>query len=107
VQRQYRERTGVELSMDELVARARTGEPAARDAFDAFIDRFGRAVANLISILDPDVIVLGGGLSNIDELYDAGRAAVGRYVFNDELRTRICRNTHGDSAGVLGAALLT
>ena len=106
VQRHYRERTGVELTMDELVARARGGEPAAREVFDAFIDRFGRAIANLITILDPDVVVLGGGLSNIDELYAQGRTAAARYVFNDELRTPIVHNLLGDSAGVLGAALL-
>ena len=73
---------------------------------DDFIDRFGRALANLVNILDPDAIVLGGGLSNIDELYDAGRDAVLRYVFNDELRTPILRPTLGDTAGVIGAALL-
>jgi fructokinase len=60
----------------------------------------------VVSILDPDVVVLGGGLSNIDALYVEGRAAVARYVFNDELRTAIVRNMHGDSAGVLGAAML-
>jgi fructokinase len=72
-----------------------------------FLDRFGRALANVVSILDPDVIVLGGGLSNIDELYGPGRDAVATYVFNDELRTPIRRNLHGDSAGVIGAALLS
>jgi fructokinase len=51
-------------------------------------------------------VVLGGGLSNIDDLYDQGRAAVARYVINDELRTPILRNAHGDSGGVLGAAFL-
>jgi fructokinase len=107
VQQRYRARTGAALAMDEIVARARVDEPGARAVFDDFLDHFGRAVANLIAILDPDVIVLGGGLSNIDELYDQGRAAVARYVFNDELRTPIRRNRHGDSAGVLGAALLT
>jgi fructokinase len=106
VQRQYQSRSGTSLPMDEIVARARAGEPAARAVFDRFLDRFGRSLANLISILDPDVVVLGGGLSNIGELYDDGRAAVARYVINDELRTPIRRNVHGDSAGVLGAAFL-
>jgi len=106
VERQYRAAGGAAASMHAIVARARAGEPLARDIFGAFLDRFGRAIANLINILDPDAIVLGGGLSNIDELYDAGRAAVARYVFNDELRTPILRNRHGDAAGVLGAAYL-
>ena len=106
VQQQYASSRGTTLTMDAIVARARDGEAAARTVFDHFLDRFGRSLANLISILDPDVVVLGGGLSNIDELYDAGRAAVARYVINDELRTPILRNVHGDSAGVLGAAFL-
>lgn len=92
--------------MDVIVARARSGEAAARACLDELLDRFGRALANVIAILDPDVIVLGGGLSNIDELYTDGRAAVARYVFNDELRTPIRRHALGDSAGVIGAALL-
>jgi len=106
VERRYAARAGSPTTMDDIVARARAGEAAARAVFDEFLDRFGRALANLITILDPDVVVLGGGLSNIDELYDQGRAAAARYVFNDELRTPIRRNRHGDSAGVLGAAFL-
>jgi len=106
VQRQYQARGGAALAMEAIVARARAGELRAREVFDVFLDRFGRALANVIAILDPDVIVLGGGLSNIDELYDTGRAAVARYVFNDELRTPLRRHALGDSAGVLGAALL-
>jgi fructokinase len=57
-------------------------------------------------VLDPDVVVLGGGVSNLDELYEDGVAAVRRWVFNDTLETRIVRHALGDSAGVLGAALL-
>jgi fructokinase len=102
----YRQRSGLSVSMDAVVERARAGEAAARAVFDEFLDHFGRALANVISILDPEVVVLGGGLSNVDELYTAGRDAVARYVFNDELRTPLRRNLHGDSAGVLGAALL-
>lgn len=102
----YRTRSGEALPMDALIARARAGEGAATAVFEEFLDHFGRALANVISIIDPDVVVLGGGLSNIDELYDRGRAAVARYVFNDELRTPIVRHTLGDSAGVIGAALL-
>src|SRR5439155_1724503 len=71
------------------------------------LDCFGRALANVIDILDPDAVVLGGGLSNLDVLYTRGRDAVARYVFNDELRTPIVPNRLGDSAGVIGAALLT
>jgi fructokinase len=106
VEGNYRRLTGASLSMTALVAAHRGGDAAATQVFLHFIDRFGRAVANLIDILDPDVVVLGGGLSNIDELYSSGRDAVARYVFNDELQTPIRRNQLGDSAGVIGAALL-
>jgi fructokinase len=90
----------------EVGMRAAVGETAAAAVLERYLDRFGRALANLITILDPDVVVLGGGLSNLDALYGRGRDAVARYVFNDELRTPIVRNQLGDSAGVLGAALL-
>jgi fructokinase len=102
----YEACTRVRLSTEGVVEEARSGEESARNVLAAFMDRFGRALANVVNILDPDVIVLGGGLSNIDELYTEGRAAVARYVFNDELQTPILRPELGDSAGVVGAALL-
>jgi fructokinase len=106
VERAYRELTGASLPMAKIVEAYRSGDATATQVFVQFIDRFGRALANLIDILDPEAVVLGGGLSKIDELYTLGRDAVGRYVFNDELRTPIRRNQLGDSAGVIGAALL-
>jgi len=102
----YRAAGGPPLAAAEIAARAATGERAARDVVDRYLDRFGRALANVIDVLDPDVVVLGGGLSRLEALYDRGRAAVARYVFNDELRTPIVPNRLGDSAGVIGAALL-
>jgi fructokinase len=104
--RAYAASGGARLEPTAIAGRAANGDPAARAVFDAYLDCFGRALANLINILDPDVVVLGGGLSKLDALYDRGRAAVARYVFNDELRTPIVRNALGDSAGVIGAALL-
>lgn len=103
----HRAAGGPDCAASEVAARAAAGEPAAAAVLSRYVDAFGRAVANLIAILDPDVIVLGGGLSNLAELYGRGRDAVARYVFNDELRTPIVRNELGDSAGVLGAALLS
>lgn len=94
------------LDAAAIVASTAGGDPLAAGAMARFYDRFGRALAVVINILDPDVIVLGGGLSNIGTLYTEGRDAVARYVFNDELRTRIVRNQLGDSAGVRGAAWL-
>jgi fructokinase len=98
---------GPGASATDVGGKAAAGEPRAALVLDRYCDRFGRALANVINILDPDVVVLGGGVSNLDALYTRGRDAVARYVFNDELRTPILRNQLGDSAGVLGAALLT
>ena len=81
-------------------------DPECAEIMDEYVDRFGRALANLIGVLDPDIVVLGGGLSNIDELYSRGVASVARCVFSDELTTPIVKNQLGDSAGVVGAALL-
>jgi fructokinase len=102
----YRAAGGAAVEAPEVLRRAAAGEARAAAVVDRWLDRFGRALANVIDVLDPDVVVLGGGLSNVDALYDRGRAAVARYVFNDELRTPIVRHRLGDSAGVIGAALL-
>lgn len=105
IERAYETRSGTSRSVREIAARA--GDDAdARATLDLFIDAYGRAIASVIDILDPDAIVLGGGLSNLDVLYEQGPAAVARWIFNDEVRTRIVKNALGDSAGVLGAALL-
>ncbi len=71
-----------------------------------FTDRFARALASVVNILDPDVIVLGGGLSNIESLYRELPRLVARYAFSIEGLPRILRNRHGDSSGVRGAAWL-
>lgn len=80
------------------------------DALDAFIKvffrNFGRAMANLINILDPDIIVIGGGVSNFDSIYSEGRNQVARQVFSDYFTTPIVKHQLGDSAGVIGAALI-
>ena len=95
---------GQRLTMDEIVMQAHRGEPRCRAAFDRFLEDFGRCLGGLISILDPDAVVLGGGLSNIEELYSIGRDHVRRYAFHDDLQTPILKNELGDSAGVFGAA---
>lgn len=93
-------------TVPDVVRLAEQGDPLADAAMNRYLDRFGRALAVVINILDPDVVVLGGGMSNIDRLYTAGRDAVANYLFSDELRTPIVRNHHGDSSGVRGAAQL-
>ncbi len=97
---------GFPAPLAEVVRAARQGEVAARRVLDHFLERFGHALANVINILDPSCVVLGGGVSNIDELYTYGREAVSRYVFGREFCAPILRHQLGDSAGVIGAALL-
>jgi fructokinase len=105
MERAYEERAGRRMPLAEIAARA--GEdPIARALVDERMDLFGRAMATVIDVLDPDAVVLGGGVSNLPWLYREGRDAVARWVFNDELATRIVKHELGDSAGVLGAALL-
>lgn len=103
----YRRGGGAEgTTAAEIATRAAAGEPLATRVLDRYLAIFGRALANLIAILDPSAIVLGGGLSNLDVLYDRGRDEIARRLFNEELTTPIVKHTLGDSAGVLGAALL-
>jgi len=100
-------RTGEEVSTADLAARAEEGEPAAVETLERFEDRLGRSLAVLVNVIDPDVIVLGGGLSNIDRLYRTVPPRIEAHVFGDKFRTRLAKNQHGDSSGVRGAAWLT
>lgn len=105
LERAYAERAGSPLPLAEIAARSAT-DPLAAAVMNDLLDTFGRGLANVIDVLDPSAIVLGGGVSNIDLLYTEGAARIARYVFNDELCTPILKNALGDSAGVLGAALI-
>jgi fructokinase len=103
---QFERRTGRKLSGTEIADAAVAGDVDARATMELFFDRFARAVATLVNILDPDAIVFGGGLSKIDALYTELPARVERYAFTPESPSRIVRNKHGDSSGVRGAAWL-
>lgn len=94
------------LRAQQIVALAREGDAAAQAALDRYIDRLARSLAHVINVIDPDVVVLGGGMSNVEELYARTSAALPRYVFGNEASTPIVRNRHGDSGGVRGAAWL-
>jgi fructokinase len=89
-----------------IPARAAAGEPKAQAALARHVDRMARGLAVVINILDPDVIVLGGGLSNMAHLTEQLPLALRRYVFSDFVDTPVVRNRHGDSSGVRGAAWL-
>lgn len=102
----YERATGVRLDGQAIVDRARQGEVAAKAALDRYVDRLGRALAVICDILDPDVIVFGGGMSNTAELYDLTPPVVARYAFSDVFVTPIRPAKYGDSSGVRGAAWL-
>ncbi len=102
----HRLRTGQALEPEAIVAGMRAGDPDARRTYDLFLDRLGRGLAHVVNILDPDVIVLGGGLSDIDELYTDLPPRIAPFVFSDAFDTPLRRSRHGPSSGVRGAAWL-
>jgi fructokinase len=97
--RDHERTTGKRLSSEEI---ASLGD----QSLERYVERLARALAALINVLDPDVIVLGGGMSNVERLYTEVPALWGRYVFSDRVATRLARPVHGDSSGVRGAAWL-
>jgi fructokinase len=108
LERFYRSVSGRGARLPEIVERAAAGEGAARRTLRRLRDKFAVAIAAVIDILDPDAVVIGGGVGNIGVLYDAGtREAVQRHVFNPVVRTEFLRPLLGDSAGVFGAAVLS
>ncbi len=106
LEQRYLRETGKFRPLRELEADYYTGTPRTVEFMEVFFRDFGRALGGLISILDPDVVVLGGGVSKFDAIYDKGVEQVKHYVFNDELLTPILKHRIGDSAGVIGAALI-
>ena len=99
-------RTGATVTGEGIVAAMRAGEGAAQATFAAWLDRLGRSVAHVVNILDPDVIVIGGGLSRLPEMIERLPAAVAPHVFSDAFDTPIRPSLHGDASGVRGAAWL-
>lgn len=103
----YFNETGNRKPLKDIVALAESKvDPTAQKTMIRLIEFFGKAVSVIINILDPDVIVIGGGVGNIDMLYDRGIDSVQHYVFNNRLDTPIVQPRLGDSAGVIGAAFL-
>lgn len=98
--------TDLGRSAPEVVEAARSGDRTARESLDRYVDRLARSLATVINLLDPEVVVLGGGMSNVIELYDEVPARLTDHVFGGEVATRLVRNRHGDSSGVRGAAML-
>jgi fructokinase len=104
--RDYRSRAGRHLTAKEIALAAAGGDKCAHECLTVYQDRLARSLAVVINLLDPDVIVLGGGLSNTEQLYAGLSALVAIYAFSDGLDTPIVPAAHGDSSGVRGAAWL-
>jgi len=107
LERFYREQGGEAIRLPEISLRAKGGEKLALQTLERLREKFAESIAAVINILDPDAIVIGGGVGNIPLLYEEQtRESLLAHIFNKELRTRILPPTLGDSAGVFGAALL-
>jgi fructokinase len=105
-QREYVAETGERLGAPAIIEAARAGNAAASAAVDRYVDRLGRTLAMICNLVDPDTIVLGGGLSNVTELYSRLPQKIREFVFSDTWEGRIVPARWGDSSGVRGAARL-
>ncbi len=104
--RDYREHTGHTIEAPEIAARAESGESAAAEALERYEDRMARALAVVLDVLDPDVVVLGGGMSQLQRLYAGVPRLWQKWAFSDRVDTPLRPPVHGDSSGVRGAAWL-
>jgi len=104
--REFRYRTGKQCTAQEIGGAAGLGDGEARGSVEAYRDRLARSLASVVNLIDPDAIVLGGGLSNIVELYEGLPRLIANYAFSDSLDTVVLPALHGDSSGVRGAARL-
>jgi predicted NBD/HSP70 family sugar kinase len=106
-ERHYYALTGQALSLKEIVARYLAGsDTAAVQTIERLCHFFGKGISAITNLLDPDVIVVGGGVGNIDALYSVGLGELGRFIFNNRVEVRLLKPSLGDSAGVFGAAAL-
>jgi len=105
-ERDHARHTGESRTSHDIVRAAAAGDAAATATMARYHDRLARGLATVIDVLDPDVVVLGGGMSNVPGLAESTAAALPRWVFSDTVATRVVRNAHGDSSGVRGAAWL-
>jgi predicted NBD/HSP70 family sugar kinase len=104
--RDHQQNCGESLNAAEISRRALAGNTRARQTLERYSDRMARALASVINIIDPEVIVLGGGVSNMACLYEEVPRRWGNYVFSDRVDTKLVPAMHGDSSGVRGAAWL-
>jgi fructokinase len=105
-ERDYALHSGSRRASADIVADAARGEPPALEALERYSDRLSRSLATVLNLLDPDAVILGGGMSNLPRLPSSVLARLPEYVFSDTLVTKVMTNAHGDSSGVRGAAWL-
>jgi fructokinase len=105
-QNDYAQHAGVNLKPSEIMQKMRAGDGLARKVYRRYVNRLARGLALVANVLDPDVFVLGGGMSNIDELYEDLPSELARCVFSSVYETPVLKAKHGDSSGVRGAAWL-
>lgn len=102
----YTSLTGNKKNLQEIVARSKRGDDAARQTMERLVHFFGKAISVVTNLLDPDVIVVGGGVGNIDLIYEKGERSLREFIFNNRVDVKILKPSLGDSAGVFGAAAL-
>ncbi len=106
-ERYYTSLTGEKVKLKEIVARHKAGsDPAAAKTIERLCHFFGKSISVITNMLDPDVIVIGGGVGNIDALYSQGLDALDKFIFNNRVEVPLLKPSLGDSAGVFGAAAL-
>ncbi len=104
--RDHARRGGGQHAAWQIIEAMRQGDSGAAESFARYVDRLGRALAQVVNLIDPDCIVLGGGMSNVDEIYPEIQSHMLRYTFSKTVRTPVRKALHGDSSGVRGAAWL-
>ena len=106
LERFYTNKTGHSKTLIEIADLAKAGDPSAQQTMDRLIHYFGIAASSIVNMIDPDVVVIGGGVGNIERLYTDGFEELKKYAFSPKLNTRLLKPKLGDSAGVFGAAFL-
>ena len=102
----YNTKNNKNLNSQEIIEKFNHGEEEANQALQDYVNHLAKGLSNVVNILDPDVIILGGGLSNINYIYEHINEQLKKYVVSDTLHTKVIKNYHGDSGGVRGAAWL-
>ncbi|MCP5160262.1 MAG: ROK family protein [Hahellaceae bacterium] len=105
-ERQYLKLSGKELTAPDIVILANQGDVIAKRCLNHYIERLAKSLATIINVFDPYAIVLGGGMSNIDEIYPELKQSIAQFAFSDQVNTALLKAQHGDSSGVRGAAWL-